>query len=382
MTDFGANVISVLPGNGDGTFQAPVMYPVGRGPISVAAADVNGDGIADLAVANYASGTLSVLLGNADGTYQPAATYRDPDPAPLGVAVADVNGDGIPDVLVLNAIPPGPCRLWTFLGQGDGTFQLDTVDPPDTCPQPPLPHPPIPWVSAVPIVLGDFNHDGTVDVALVDYANNSSWIGFNHSSEGSGRARFGDVVVHRLLDSTSPVFLAAGDFNGDGLLDLAVATSQNNAVSILLNQEPPGSVWPGLPGQPDRDWDWAAWLRPVPLVAGDGIALQGPPVPFLAAAPAANALLAPVAPALREPESAQRFPAVAAREEHRTRWAKVLIVATPAAADVIDPVRLLRAFCPFKTLRMGQVGITTSGRASCSAKAVFMSCPPGTGFGN
>jgi hypothetical protein len=51
------------------------------------------------------------------------------------VAVADVNGDGIPDLLVINAHPADPCHLVTFLGQGDGTFRLDTADDPPICPQ-------------------------------------------------------------------------------------------------------------------------------------------------------------------------------------------------------------------------------------------------------
>ena len=67
--------VSVLLGNGDGTFQTQKTYAVGYGPYSVAVGDFNGDGKADLAVANYGSDNVSVLLGNGDGTFQTQKTY-------------------------------------------------------------------------------------------------------------------------------------------------------------------------------------------------------------------------------------------------------------------------------------------------------------------
>src|SRR5437867_11417361 len=70
-----ATTVSVLVGNGDGTFQVPATFEVGRGPASVTADDVNGDGRLDLAVGNYVSSTVSVLLGNANGTFQPARNF-------------------------------------------------------------------------------------------------------------------------------------------------------------------------------------------------------------------------------------------------------------------------------------------------------------------
>ncbi len=67
--------MSVLLGNGDGTFQPPVTYAVGVVPDAIVAGDFTGDGRTDLAVANRLDGTVSVLLGNGDGTFQPQVTY-------------------------------------------------------------------------------------------------------------------------------------------------------------------------------------------------------------------------------------------------------------------------------------------------------------------
>ena len=101
--------VGVLLGNGDGTFQTAVTYGSGGyGALSVAVADVNGDGKPDVVVANVCSnaycetnGTVGVLLGNGDGTFQTAVTYGSGGYA-HSVAVADVNGDGKPDLLVAN----------------------------------------------------------------------------------------------------------------------------------------------------------------------------------------------------------------------------------------------------------------------------------------
>lgn len=131
VTNKDSNNVGVLLGKGDGTFQQVVTYDLAYGSCcSPVVADVNGDGKPDLVISS--GFTVSVLLGNGDGTFQPAVTTATgasgPLPGvgsqfPLSVAVADVNGDGKPDLLVPNRNTTGPNGVLLLLGNGDGTFQ-------------------------------------------------------------------------------------------------------------------------------------------------------------------------------------------------------------------------------------------------------------------
>jgi hypothetical protein len=118
------NFVTVLLGNGDGTLQAPTLFNVGPAPmmtLSVAVADLNGDGMPDLATADYngISGTLSVLLGDGTGAFPAYRTYAAGD-SPSSVAVTDVNGDGRRDLVTTNS---GTNTVSVLLGNGDGAFQ-------------------------------------------------------------------------------------------------------------------------------------------------------------------------------------------------------------------------------------------------------------------
>jgi hypothetical protein len=98
-----SGAVSVLTGNGDGTFQPMTNYQAGITPDSVAFGDFNGDGRMDLAVGNFGSGSVSILLGNGDGTFQtkldyPAGTY------PFQIVSGDFNGDGRLDLVFANDV--------------------------------------------------------------------------------------------------------------------------------------------------------------------------------------------------------------------------------------------------------------------------------------
>jgi uncharacterized repeat protein (TIGR01451 family) len=108
--------VSVLLGNGDGTFQPSVNYGAHTQPVSLAVADFNGDGKPDLAAANFGSGDVSVLLGNGDGTFQLAVNFGA-DSFPQSVAAGDLNGDGRADLVVANQ------------GSDDASVLLNTTSP-------------------------------------------------------------------------------------------------------------------------------------------------------------------------------------------------------------------------------------------------------------
>jgi hypothetical protein len=158
------STVNILYGNGDGTFQAPVSVNVGQAPVYVAAADLNGDGLPDLVVAEDApSNTVAVLLNNG-GTLSSRITYPINGLVPRSVTVADMNQDGIPDLVVTNEASQ---NVTVLLGNGDGTFgtyQTFAVGGTGTNYQNPNP---------IAAVVGDFNGDGTPDIVTADSGTNS-----------------------------------------------------------------------------------------------------------------------------------------------------------------------------------------------------------------
>jgi hypothetical protein len=94
--NFYGNSVSVLPGNGDGTFQPAVNYAVGANPDSLAVGSFNGQ--SDIVAGDYGSSQVSLLMANADGTFQPAQNFATGS-GPNGIAVDDISGNGVPDVI-------------------------------------------------------------------------------------------------------------------------------------------------------------------------------------------------------------------------------------------------------------------------------------------
>ena len=129
-------------GNGDGTFKAAVNYAVGLVPLGVAVGDFNNDGKLDLVTANgnldvftkfpLGGGSVSVLLGNGDGTFGPAVNYAV-GVAPTDVAVGDFNKDGHPDVVVPDALDG---VVMVLLGTGNGTFAPSVSYAVESVPEP------------------------------------------------------------------------------------------------------------------------------------------------------------------------------------------------------------------------------------------------------
>jgi hypothetical protein len=144
------STVSVLRGNGDGTFQAHADYVTGEDPVWVAVGDFNRDGKPDLVTANNISDTVSVLLGNGDGTFQPHVDYGA-GLGPRAVAVSDFNGDGKLDLATANYTSN---TVGVLLGNGDGIFQAH-VDYRTHI-----------WPTSV--AVGDFNRDGAPDLVTTN----------------------------------------------------------------------------------------------------------------------------------------------------------------------------------------------------------------------
>jgi len=210
--------LSVLLGNGDGTFTLKSSPSVGNDPISIAAGDFNGDGIPDLAVANSGDNTVTVLLGNGDGTFTTRSTPAVGN-GPDSIAVGDFNGDGIPDLAVANGADN---TVTVLLGNGDGTFTLKSS----------------PGVGSVPssIVVGDFNGDGIPDLATANCGACTEGQPDDTVTVllGNGDGTF--TLKSSPTAGNAPDSLAVGDFNGDGILDLAVSDlyGLDSTVTVLL----------------------------------------------------------------------------------------------------------------------------------------------------
>src|SRR5271157_3092581 len=191
IANLGSNDVSVLLGNGDGTFQKPVQYATGTEPSALVTGDFNRDGRTDLAVTNQGSDDVSVLLGNGDGTFQDQKTYPVGS-APVSVVAGDFNDDGCTDLAIANA---GSNDVSVLLGNGNGTFQDQLTYRVGTEPY--------------GLVAGDFNGDGRTDLAVANYVDNDVSVLL-----GKGDGTFQTQV--RYAAGSTPISIVAGDFNDDG----------------------------------------------------------------------------------------------------------------------------------------------------------------------
>ncbi len=221
------NTVTVLLGNGDGTFRPGATYDVGPNPTYVAVADLRNDGRLDIVTANlnlddqgnYGAGSISVLLGNGDGTFQDAVTYAV-GTAPQAVAIGNFNGH-----LGIVAVNEIDNTVSVLLGNGDGTFaKAVTYSVTDAAGK---------GLNPFNVAVGDFRHDGKIDIATANYDDNTVSVLL-----GNGDGTFGKAVTYSVTDAAGkgqgPFDITVGDFRHDGTLDIATTNQGDNTVSVLL----------------------------------------------------------------------------------------------------------------------------------------------------
>ncbi|MGC9950205.1 MAG: VCBS repeat-containing protein [Bryobacteraceae bacterium] len=206
--------VSILLGAGDGSFQLGAVLGVGACPEGLIAADLNGNGKADLAIADSCSFAVAILLGNGKGQFGPQPRSYSLEPGGLSIAVGDFNGDGKPDLAVANTMSD---TLSILINKGNGAF-----------------HEPVSRVvGAGPeaVAVGDFNGDGNLDLALAIFGGGPQ--GAIEILLGKGNGTFAQGM--RFPTGGNPSGVAVGDFNGDGNLDVAVINFMGNAGILLGN---------------------------------------------------------------------------------------------------------------------------------------------------
>ncbi len=223
---FGSHHLSVLLGDGAGNFAHSATYARQdfgqlRSPVL---ADFNGDGRADVVVSDWQTGSVKIFLGNGNGTLQSPRDFAAGAGA-NSVAIGDLNADGELDLAVTTS---NDGRVVILIGNGDGTFQQSTSSVAGTRP--------------TSVKTADLTDDGLLDLVVTNAGSSPSYAGAVSVLAGRGDGSFAPPITIATGGSYANSVTIA-DFNGDHQLDAAVTNQSSNSVSVLIND----GVWTTTP---------------------------------------------------------------------------------------------------------------------------------------
>ena len=215
VANYATNNIAIFLGNGDGIFVNHGSFSTGSShPLFVTVAHLNNDDQTDLVVVNYGTNTVGILLGFGNGSFQDQTTYfTGYDSIPYSLAVGHFNKDNYSDIAVVNY---GTNNVGILLGYDNGTFTSQKT------------YTTLSNSNPSSIVLGDFNDDNRLDIAVSNNGSGNVGIFLGH-----GNGSFQSQIIYPLDSNSHPEYITVADLNNDNELDIVITDSINGRLQVL-----------------------------------------------------------------------------------------------------------------------------------------------------